>query len=245
MEIIIKENYEMLSKAAADLVADVIKNNPKAVLGLATGSSPIGIYKELINKYNQNEISFKDIKTVNLDEYIGLDGSHEQSYRYFMNDILFNHIDIDKKNTYVPNGKASDIDFEAKEYEKTLDNLGGQDIQILGVGENGHIGFNEPDSKLNLYTHMEDLQSSTIEANSRFFESIEDVPTQAISMGIGSILKAKKIVLIANGENKAKAIKSLTDDFVTPLIPVSFLKLHPDVTVIIDKDAAKLIENQI
>lgn len=243
MEIIIKENYEMLSKAAADLVADVIKNNPKAVLGLATGSSPIGLYKELINKYNQNEISFKDIKTVNLDEYIGLDGSHEQSYRYFMNDILFNHIDIDKKNTYVPNGKASDIDFEAKEYEKTLDNLGGQDIQILGVGENGHIGFNEPDSKLNLYTHMEDLQSSTIEANSRFFESIEDVPTQAISMGIGSILKAKKIVLIANGENKAKAIKSLTDDLVTPLIPVSFLKLHPDVTVIIDKHAAKLIEN--
>lgn len=126
MEIIIKENYEMLSKAAADLVADVIKNNPKAVLGLATGSSPIGLYKELINKYNQNEISFKDIKTVNLDEDIGLDGSHEQSYRYFMNDILFNHIDIDKKNTYVPNGKASDIDFEAKEYEKTLDNLGGR-----------------------------------------------------------------------------------------------------------------------
>lgn len=237
MKFIVTENYEELSKKAAEIIGNLLKRKNDAVLGLATGSTPIGTYKELINMYNKKEISFKNVKTVNLDEYIGLDPSHNQSYRYFMNHNLFNHIDIDINNTYVPNGKFEDSNEECEKYEEIINSLGGQDIQILGIGENGHIGFNEPSSKLERYTHIEDLTESTIKANSRFFEKIEDVPTTAISMGMGSIFKSKEIILLASGKNKAKIMKSLKDSVITPLIPASFLKLHPNVTIIMDKKA--------
>lgn len=243
MNIIIKDNYEQLSLEASKIVANIIKNKKDAVLGLATGSTPVGLYENLIKLYENNEISFKDVKSVNLDEYIGLPEGHPESYRVFMNEKLFNHIDIKPENTHLPNGLAEDLVEECKRYEEVIDSVGRQDIQILGIGENGHIGFNEPSSKLEKDTHIEDLSESTIHANSRFFDSIDDVPTTAISMGMGSIFKAKQILLLASGEKKAKIMKSLEDSVITPLIPASFLKLHPNVTVIMDKEAAKLYES--
>lgn len=239
MKFIIKDSYEEMSKAASDIICEQIKNKPDSVLGLATGSTPIGLYKNLIQNYNDGLISFKNIKTVNLDEYVGLSGDHEQSYRYFMNKTLFNEIDIDKANTFIPDGTASNLEEEAEAYEEKINKIGNPDIQILGIGENGHIGFNEPSSKLEMFTHVEYLTDSTIHANSRFFDSIEDVPTMAISMGIGSIFKAKKIILLASGENKANIMNTLRNAIITPLIPASFLKLHPDVTVIMDKEAGE------
>lgn len=237
MKFVVKNDYQDMSKYVADIVAQLIKQKPNAVLGLATGSTPIGLYEELVKKYKNSEISFKDIKTVNLDEYVGLSGDHDQSYRYFMNDKLFNHIDIDKNNTYIPNGLADDLHEESKRYDEIIDSLGGQDIQILGIGENGHIGFNEPSSKLEANTHVEDLVESTIQANSRFFDSIDDVPKTAISMGMGKIFQAKQIILLASGKNKAKIMKSLKDSIITPLIPATFLKLHPNITIVMDKEA--------
>lgn len=238
MNILIFKNEVEGGRKAAEIVKEIINEKKDAVLGLATGSTPIEMYKELIRLYENKEVSFKDVKSVNLDEYVGLSGEHEQSYRYFMNDNLFNHIDIDKNNTYVPNGLSQDFEKEALEYEDLIKRLGGQDCQILGVGQNGHIGFNEPNSKLDSITHVEDLTESTIEANKRFFESVNDVPRKAISMGMGSILKARKIILLAFGEAKADVIKSLEDSKITTEIPVTLLKLHPDVTVIVDEAAA-------
>lgn len=238
MNILIFKNEVEGGRKAAEIVKEIINEKKDAVLGLATGSTPIEMYKELIRLYENKEVSFKDVKSVNLDEYVGLSGEHEQSYRYFMNDNLFNHIDIDKNNTYVPNGLSQDFEKEALEYEDLIKRLGGQDCQILGVGQNGHIGFNEPNSKLDSITHVEDLTESTIEANKRFFESVNDVPRKAISMGMGSILKARKIILLAFGEAKADVIKSLEDSKITTEIPVTLLKLHPDVTVIVDESAA-------
>ena len=234
---VVKDSVEG-SKKAADLIKNIIEEKNDAVLGLATGSTPIEMYKNLIEMYNNGEISFKDVKTINLDEYLGLAGDHEQSYRYFMDENLFNHVDINKDNTVVPNGLAEDYDQHVADYEAMIDSLGGQDCQVLGVGVNGHIGFNEPGEKLELKTHVEDLTESTIEANKRFFESANDVPKKAISMGIGSIFKAKKILVLAFGETKADAIKALEDSKITTMIPVTLLKLHPDVTVIVDEAAA-------
>lgn len=238
MKIIVCKDSKEGGLKAAEILRDVINENNDAVLGLATGSTPIDMYKSLIQMYENKELSFKDVKSVNLDEYVGLSGEHDQSYRYFMNDNLFNHVDINKENTYVPNGLAEDYDVEVQEYEERIDSLGGQDVQILGVGVNGHIGFNEPSEKLELYTHVEDLTQSTIDANSRNFDTVDDVPKQAISMGLRSIFKAKKIILMAFGENKADAIKSLEDTKVSTLVPVSLLKLHDDVTVVVDEAAA-------
>lgn len=241
MKIIVCNNLEEASLKAALEIKEQVENKPDSVLGLATGSTPVETYKNLIKFYEECGLSFKDVKTVNLDEYIGLDGSHEQSYRQTMNESLFNHIDINQDNTYVPNGVALDIDKEAIEYEKLIDELGGQDLQLLGVGINGHIGFNEPNDKLNIYTHVEDLTQSTIDANKRFFNDESQVPRKAISMGIGSILKAKKILLLAFGSSKADAIKSLEGPEISTQFPVSLLKLHPDVTVYVDQEAgAKL-----
>lgn len=238
MKIIVCKDSKEGGLKAAEILRDVINEKNDAVLGLATGSTPIDMYKSLIQMYENKELSFKDVKSVNLDEYVGLSGEHDQSYRYFMNDNLFNHVDINKENTYVPNGLAEDYDVEVQEYEERIDSLGGQDVQILGVGVNGHIGFNEPSEKLELYTHVEDLTQSTIDANSRNFDTVDDVPKQAISMGLRSIFKAKKIILMAFGENKADAIKSLEDTKVSTLVPVSLLKLHDDVTVVVDEAAA-------
>ena len=242
MRLMITESYEELSKAAAEEFAKVIKEKPNAVLGLATGGSPVGMYKELIKMYEKNELDFSKVTTVNLDEYIGLNPEHNQSYRHFMNENLFNHININITNTFVPNGLAENLEVECKEYDKKIMELGGIDIQLLGVGNNGHIAFNEPDEQLSAGTHVISLTENTIEANSRFFENINDVPKKAITMGLGGIMKAKKIILIASGESKAEAIKGLFSGKITTDNPASMLQMHRDVTVIVDKEAAKLIK---
>ena len=243
MNLRVVNSYEELSKVAASEFSKVIKEKPNAILGLATGGSPIGMYKELIKMYENKELDFSKITTVNLDEYIGLNPEHSQSYRYFMNDNLFNHINIDVANTFVPNGLAKDLEVECKEYDKRIIELGGIDIQLLGVGNNGHIAFNEPDEHLSAGTHVISLTENTIEANARFFDNINDVPRKAITMGVGGIMKAKKIILIASGESKAEAIKGLFSGKITTENPASMLQMHRDVTVIVDKEAAKLIEN--
>ena len=243
MNLRVVNSYEELSKVAASEFSKVIKEKPNAILGLATGGSPIGMYKELIKMYENKELDFSKITTVNLDEYIGLNPEHSQSYRYFMNDNLFNHINIDVANTFVPNGLAKDLEVECKEYDKRIIELGGIDIQLLGVGNNGHIAFNEPDEHLSAGTHVISLTENTIEANARFFDNIDDVPRTAITMGVGGIMKAKKIILIASGESKAEAIKGLFSGKITTENPASMLQMHRDVTVIVDKEAAKLIEN--
>lgn len=237
LDIRIFENYEEISKEAAQMIKETVDKKKDAVLGLATGSTPIGLYKELIRLNQANEIDFSDVKTVNLDEYIGLDEDHDQSYRTFMNEQLFNHINIDKKNTHVPNGVSEDPDQTSAQYDELLRELGSADIQVLGIGANGHIAFNEPNETLNINTHVTDLLDSTIEANARFFDSKDEVPKQAITMGIGSIMTAKKIILLASGSNKAAVIKQLGDEFVTTQNPATLLKLHPNVIVLVDKEA--------
>lgn len=242
MLIIKAKNYEDLSAKAANIMAAQITLKPDAVLGLATGSTPEGLYAKLIEKYNAGELDFSKIKTVNLDEYKGLTREHDQSYYYFMNDKLFNHVNIDKANTNVPDGTKEDGEAECARYEELIKSLGGIDIQLLGIGGNGHIGFNEPDASFIPDTHCVKLTDSTIEANSRFFASKDDVPKYAYTMGIGSIMKAKKILLVANGKGKADAIYKTVCGPVTPEVPASILQLHPDVTIVADEDALSLIK---
>lgn len=241
MKVIITKNYEELSKVAAKEMAEVIKNNPSAILGLATGGSPIGMYKELIRMNKDGEIDFSTVTTVNLDEYVGLSGDHPQSYRYFMNDNLFNHINIDKKNTYVPNGLAKDVEEECKNYDSKIAQLGGTDVQLLGIGNNGHIAFNEPDEALVSGTHLTNLTEDTIRANARFFDSIDEVPKTALTMGLGGIMKSKKIIVIASGESKAEAVKAMVNGKISTNMPASMLQMHRDVVVIVDEEAAKLL----
>ena len=231
MNFITVDSYEELSKIGARIIASVITLKNNCVLGLATGSSPVGIYDELIKKYNEGRLDFSKVTSINLDEYVGLDGSSDQSYRYFMNEHLFNHVNIDINNTYVPNGKAENIEQFAKEYDERIEKLG-IDIQLLGIGPDGHIAFNEPDDCFTLATHEVKLLDSTIEANSRFFASREDVPTSAVTMGIKGIMSAKKILLVANGAAKKDVLYKAFFGPVTPQIPASILQLHPDVTVI-------------
>ena len=244
MNFYVFNTYEEVSAYAAKIVSDVIKAKKDTILGLATGSSPIGLYKELVSMYERKELDFSAVKSVNLDEYVGLSGQHNQSYKYFMNCNLFDHINIDKKNTFIPNGIAGNLEESAKQYDHLLEELGYADVQILGIGANGHIGFNEPAEKLELSTHVTDLKLETIKANARFFESEADVPKKAVTMGIGAILKAKKIILIASGENKASVVHSLEDDFISTNIPATLLKLHPDVSVILDSAAASLLSQE-
>lgn len=241
MKLIVVNNYEELSKVAAKEFSKIIKEKENAVLGLATGGTPVGMYKELIKMYEKKELNFSKITTVNLDEYIGLNPEHNQSYRYFMNNNLFNHINIDKSNTFVPNGLAEDLEAQCKEYDQKIVELGGIDIQLLGVGNNGHIAFNEPNNELSSGTHIISLTDNTIEANARFFDNIDDVPRKAITMGVGGIMKAKKIILIASGESKAEAIKGIFSGKITTANPATMLQMHRDVTVIVDEAAAKLI----
>lgn len=241
MKLIVVNNYEELSKVAAKEFSKIIKEKENAVLGLATGGSPVGMYKELIRMYEQKELNFSKTTTVNLDEYIGLNPEHNQSYRYFMNNNLFNHINIDKSNTFVPNGLAEDLEAQCKEYDQKIVELGGIDIQLLGVGNNGHIAFNEPNNELSSGTHIISLTDNTIEANARFFDNIDDVPRKAITMGVGGIMKAKKIILIASGESKAEAIKGIFSGKITTANPATMLQMHRDVTIIVDEAAAKLI----
>ena len=242
MEIIVADNYDDISRIAASYIKELINEKSDAVLGLATGGTPVGTYKQLIDMYSNKEIDFSNVKTINLDEYIGLDGSHVQSYRYFMNNNLFDHINVKKENTHVPNGMAKDTDEEARKYDELIENFGGIDLQILGVGANGHIAFNEPGPYLNVNTHVTNLTDNTIEANARFFDSIVEVAKTAITMGVGNIMKAKKIIVLANGKNKAEAVEKMINGKVAASNPASILQLHRDVTLIIDKDIKEEIE---
>ncbi len=242
MKIIKTADYNEMSKKAANIIASQMILKPNSVLGLATGSSPIGTYKELIKKYENGDIDFSDITTVNLDEYRGLPRTNDQSYYYFMNDNLFNHVNIDKERTHVPNGMVEDADKECGDYEALIKELGGVDLQLLGLGHNGHIGFNEPSDEFDKVTHCVDLQESTIEANKRFFASIDDVPRQAYTMGIGTIMAAKKILVVVSGADKANIVKKAFTGSVTPNVPASILQMHPDVTVVCDADAYAQLE---
>ncbi len=226
------ENYETLSRMAAGIICATVVSKPNAVLGLATGSSPLGIYQEMAESNKRGDVDFSCVTSVNLDEYAGLSGDHDQSYRYFMNTNLFSKINIKMENTYVPNGCAKDLAQEGKEYDAFIKKLGGIDVQLLGIGLDGHIGFNEPDEVFTAETHEVVLDPSTIQANARFFASEAEVPRTAITMGIMSIMQAKKIILIANGKNKKEIVEKAVYGPITPKIPASILQLHPDVTVI-------------
>lgn len=242
MRVIIAKNYEDMSKKAAEFMAEFVNAKPNCVLGLATGGTPVAMYKELIKMNKEGKVDFSKATSINLDEYKGLSGEHDQSYRYFMNTNLFNHINIDKSKTFVPNGLAQDVDKECKEYDKRIESFGGIDLQLLGIGNNGHIAFNEPNEFLHMGTHLTRLTENTIEANSRFFESKEEVPTEALTMGLGGIMKAKKILLIASGESKAEIISKLLEGKITTNVPATLLQVHPDVTLIIDEAAAALLK---
>ena len=240
MQVIVVENYEEMSKKAAEILIETVKKNPSAVLGLATGSSPIGTYQNMIKDHKENGTSYKAVKTVNLDEYAGLTADHDQSYAYFMRTNLFDHIDIDQKNTNLPSGSAYDRQKECDRYNALLETLK-PDVQVLGLGSNGHIGFNEPNTPFDSVTHVVDLTESTIKDNSRLFTSIDEVPRQALSMGIKNIMQAKSILMVVSGKNKAQAVKGMVKGEVTPLLPASVLQLHPFVTVVCDKEAASLL----
>jgi glucosamine-6-phosphate deaminase len=229
------ESYAEMSRKAANLISAQIICKPDSVLGLATGSSPIGTYKLLVDRFKSGDIDFSEITSVNLDEYIGLDPNNENSYRRFMNDNLFSHVNIDAARTFVPDGLAADTDAECQKYDERIKTLGGIDIQLLGIGLDGHIGFNEPCDHFEKSTHVVDLDESTITANARFFESREQVPRQAITMGMGAIMNAKKILLIANGYAKRDILNKAFYGGITPEVPASILQLHPDVTVIFSK----------
>lgn len=236
MQFIAVDSYEKLSLKAADIIFSQIILKPDCVLGLATGSTPVGTYKELIKRNVNGSVDFSNVTTVNLDEYVGLKDDNDQSYRYFMNNNLFDHINIDKNNTFVPDGCADNLENEGKIYDERIKNLGGIDLQLLGIGIDGHIGFNEPDEYFIKETHVVDLDESTIKANSRFFESEADVPRKAITMGMMSIMNAKKILLIANGANKKDILEKAFFGPIDPKVPASILQLHPDVTVIFSEN---------
>lgn len=238
MRVIIVKTPEQMGKKAAQLIAEDINKYPSPVVGLATGSTPLPVYKELVRLHKQEGLDFSTTITFNLDEYIGLAGEHNQSYRYFMNQNLFNHVNINKRNTHVPDGKAKDVEEFCERYEEMIAEVGGVDVQLLGIGANGHIGFNEPGSSLGSLTRIKTLTKKTIEDNARFFERIEDVPTQAITMGIGTILNAKKVILVANGSNKADAIAKSLEGPITSMVPASALQLHRFATYVITEDAA-------
>lgn len=240
MKVIVTENYDEMSKKAAEIIIDVVKNNPNAVIGLATGSSPIGTYRNMINDHKENGTSYKNVSTVNLDEYVSLNADHDQSYAYFMRKNLFDELDIDQTNTNLPCGVAPDLAKECDRYNGVLAKLV-PDVQVLGIGSNGHIGFNEPGTPFDSVTHVVDLTESTIKDNSRLFNSIDEVPKQALSMGIKNIMQAKSIVMVVSGKNKAEAVKGMVNGEITPNLPASVLQLHPFVTLVCDKDAASLL----
>ena len=241
MRIIIANDYNDMSKKAANMAAAQILLKPNSVLGLATGSTPIMTYKYLIKLFNDETISFNDVITINLDEYIGLSKENPNSYHFFMHDNFFNHINVKPENIHIPDGTAEDLERECIEFENMIQNSNGIDLQILGIGNNGHIGFNEPDLKFEAVTHCIDLDEETIKANSRFFEKKEEVPRRAITMGVKTIMNARKIILLANGSGKAEIVFKSIHGKIDPTLPASILQLHPDVTFILDKEAAYYI----
>jgi len=240
MNIIEFESKDQLGKEAAAIIARTIAAKPDAVLGLATGGTPIDTYKELIQLHQAHQLSFKQTKTINLDEYIGLDPEHENSYMTYMKRHLFDHIDLPQDQYFLPNGNAAHLEKECLRYNQLIEDVGGIDLQLLGIGQNGHIGFNEPGTPFNSKTHVVQLDENTRQANARYFSSIDEVPTHAITMGIASILSSKKILLLASGKSKAKVIQYLEQAEIHPDFPASALKLHEDVTVLIDREAGSL-----
>lgn len=238
MRLEVYKNYDEVSLRAANIIASQVIVNPKSVLGLATGSSPIGTYNILVQRCQAGQLDFSQVRSVNLDEYKGLGIESDQSYVWFMHHHLFDKINIKAENIHLPNGKAQDFHEEAKNYDALIDSLGGTDIQLLGIGHNGHIGFNEPSEEFIAPTHVVDLQESTIEANKRFFTSIDEVPKQAITMGMHGIMTSKKILLIATGKAKADAVRKTLNGSVTPKVPASILQLHRDVTILVDQELA-------
>ncbi|HHU63275.1 MAG TPA: glucosamine-6-phosphate deaminase [Clostridiales bacterium] len=244
MKIIIKETYDDVSKVAADMVEEQIVKKPETVLNLATGSTPLGLYSQLVTRYREKGLDFSKVTTFNLDEYLGLTPDHEQSYRYFMEDNLFKHININPSNINFLRGDCSDIEAHCREYEEKIRQSGGIDLEILGMGHNGHIGFNEPGASFDSITRCVDLTESTIQANARFFEKIDDVPRKALSMGIKTIMRAKKIILIVTGRAKAETVHKALFGRITADVPASVLQLHPNAWVLLDKEAASLIDEK-
>ena len=241
MRIIRTRDYQELSRAAARLIAAQVVLKPGCVLGLATGSSPVGAYQQLIAWYKKGDLDFSQVRTVNLDEYVGLAPDHDQSYAYFMRSNLFDHVNIDLSNTNIPDGLAPDAAAECTRYDERIRALGGVDLQLLGIGPNGHIGFNEPDGHFSCGTQQIQLTDSTRQANKRFFASLDDVPTHARTMGVRDILQARRVVMVASGENKAKAVKEAFFGPVTPAMPASILQYHPDFVLVADEAALSLV----
>ena len=244
MEVIVKNNYEEMSTLAAEMIATLIRKKPNCVLGLATGSTPVGTYKELIRLHKNEGLDFSKVTTFNLDEYVGLSPDHDQSYRTFMNTNLFNHINIKKQNTNVPDGMADDIPAACEAYERKIKKAGGIDIQLLGIGGNGHIAFNEPGSSLGSRTRVKTLDERTRQDNARFFKSLDEVPQYAVTMGIGTIMDARQLILLANKDNKADAILMTVEGPITAMVPATIVQLHPKATIITDKAAASKLTRE-
>lgn len=241
MDIKIFETTEQLDEYAAGLFTKLINEKPNAVLGLATGSTPIGIYEKMVENFNHKKVSFKGVTTYNLDEYVGLTPDNDQSYAYYMNKHLFSRVDIPSSQTHLPNGIAEDPEAECKRYDAML-NARPADIQLLGLGHNGHIGFNEPSENLNAGTHIVKLKEETREANARFFASIDDVPREAFTMGVGSILKANAILLVVRGSDKARIVKEALTGPISTEVPASLLQTHPRLIVLLDREAGRMLE---
>ncbi len=237
MQICKAKDYNDMSRKAANIISAQVIMKPDCVLGLATGSSPVGTYKQLIKWYEKGDLDFSRITSVNLDEYRGLSGDNDQSYRYFMNHNFFDHINVQKERTFVPDGTLEDSKEACALYDQIIKNVGGIDLQLLGLGHNGHIGFNEPNDFFDTDTHCVDLTPSTIEANKRFFEKEEDVPRQAYTMGIKTIMQARKILVVVSGADKADILQKVVEGPITPQVPASVLQLHPDVTIVADEAA--------
>ena len=242
MLLIEANDYNDMSRKAANIISAQLIMKPNAVLALATGSTPVGAYKQLVEWYNKGDLDFANVTSVNLDEYKGLSPENDQSYRYFMNTNLFNHVNINKESTFVPNGLEPDSEKACAAYNEIIRSVGGIDLQLLGLGNNGHIGFNEPGAAFEKETHCVDLTESTIQANKRFFEKVEDVPTQAYTMGIKNIMQARKVLLIVSGEGKAEILDKVLYGPVTPQVPASILQLHNDLTVVADEAAMSVIK---
>ena len=244
MKIVKTRDYNDMSRKAANIISAQIITKPDCVLGLATGSTPIGAYKQLVEWYEKGDLDFSEVKTVNLDEYKGLPRTNDQSYYYFMHENLFDKVNINPENTHLPDGTKEDAKAECEAYEALVESLGGTDLQLLGLGHNGHIGFNEPADEFDKVTHCVDLQESTIEANKRFFASADDVPRQAYTMGIGTIMQAKKILVVVSGEDKADIVAKAFFGPVTPQVPASILQMHQDVTLVADAAALSKVPQE-
>jgi len=244
IKVIITRDYDEMSRLAAKMIADAIKAKPNIVLGLATGGTPEGCYKELVRMHKEEGLDFSQVVTFNLDEYVGLPPDHPQSYHYYMDVHLFNHVNIKRENIHIPDGMAKDLEKHCQEYEEMIKKAGGIDLQLLGIGRNGHIGFNEPGSPFDSRTRVVELTETTRRDNARFFKSIDEVPTHAVTMGLATIMEAKKIILLASGENKADAIAKAVEGPKTTMVPASILQDHPDCTFIIDKEAASKLKGK-